>query len=184
MSLHLVEISAQVAPGSVAVLICDGGGRHQTGGALQLPDNIVLLPLPPYAPQLNLMETVWQYLPANNLCTTVWDNYDEIVQACVHACVKAWNGFVNDKGGILQIKLQTDGGKLVFNGRTHEPFVELFYKVGSDTDNRVVILTGSGDGFMDAISPKGFDFLPLWVMIRSIVRSRMSLSTSSISRRP
>nr|WP_246252359.1 enoyl-CoA hydratase/isomerase family protein [Ancylobacter pratisalsi] len=30
--------------------------------------------------------------------------------------------------------------------------------MGADPDNRVVILTGSGDAFMDAISPGGFDF--------------------------
>ena len=58
MSLHLAEISAQVAPGSIAVVICDGAGWHQTGGALELPDNVVLLPLPPYSPELNPMENV------------------------------------------------------------------------------------------------------------------------------
>lgn len=60
--------------------------------------------------------------------------------------------------GVLEVALHTDGGKLLFNGHTHEQFVELFHQVGSDTDNRVVILTGSGDAFMDAISPEGFDF--------------------------
>jgi hypothetical protein len=34
---------------------------------------------------------------------------------------------------------------LVFNGHTHEQFVDLFHAIGSDPDNRVVILTGSGD---------------------------------------
>ncbi|MFP5517917.1 MAG: enoyl-CoA hydratase/isomerase family protein [Alphaproteobacteria bacterium] len=60
--------------------------------------------------------------------------------------------------GILEVKLHTDGGKLVFNGHTHEQFVDLFHQIGSDPENRVVILTGSGDAFMDAISPEGFDF--------------------------
>lgn len=60
--------------------------------------------------------------------------------------------------GVLEIALHTDGGKLVFNGHTHEQFVDLFHDVGSDPDNRVVILTGSGDAFMDEISPEGFDF--------------------------
>ncbi|MGN8080826.1 enoyl-CoA hydratase/isomerase family protein [Variovorax sp. 22077] len=60
--------------------------------------------------------------------------------------------------GVLEITLHTDGGKLVFNGHTHEQFVDLFHDVGSDPDNRVVILTGTGDAFMDAISPEGFDF--------------------------
>jgi enoyl-CoA hydratase/carnithine racemase len=60
--------------------------------------------------------------------------------------------------GVLEVALHTDGGKLVFNGHTHEQFVDLFHQIGSDSDNRVVILTGSGDAFMDAINPEGFDF--------------------------
>lgn len=60
--------------------------------------------------------------------------------------------------GVLEVALHTDGGKLVFNGHTHAQFVDLFHEIGSDPDNRVVILTGSGDAFMDAISPEGFDF--------------------------
>jgi len=59
---------------------------------------------------------------------------------------------------VLEVALHTDGGKLVFNGHTHEQFVHLFHVIGEDHANRVVILTGSGDAFMDAISPEGFDF--------------------------
>jgi enoyl-CoA hydratase/carnithine racemase len=59
---------------------------------------------------------------------------------------------------VLEVALHTDGGKLMFNGHTHEQFVDLFHQIGEDRDNRVVILTGSGDAFMDAISPDGFDF--------------------------
>lgn len=99
MNLHLAEISTQVAPGSVAVLICDGAGWHQTGGALTLPDNIVMLPLPPYAPELNPMENVWDYLRANKLSTGVWDDYNAILQVCS----KAWNWFANDPDRIRSI---------------------------------------------------------------------------------
>src|SRR5437899_10735080 len=60
--------------------------------------------------------------------------------------------------GVLEVALHTDGGKLVFNGHTHEQFVHLFHAIGEDHSNRIVILTGSGDAFMDAISPEGFDF--------------------------
>jgi enoyl-CoA hydratase/carnithine racemase len=60
--------------------------------------------------------------------------------------------------GVLEVTLHTDGGKLLFNGHTHEQFVHLFHMIGEDHHNRVVILTGSGDAFMDAISPEGFDF--------------------------
>jgi len=60
--------------------------------------------------------------------------------------------------GVLEVALHTGGGKLVFNGHTHEQFVELFHQIGEDRDNRAVILTGTGDAFMDTIDPEGFDF--------------------------
>lgn len=62
------------------------------------------------------------------------------------------------KTGVLEVALHTDGGVLVFNGYTHEQFVDLFHAIGSDRDNRVVILTGSGEAFMETIAPDGFDF--------------------------
>jgi putative transposase len=102
MNLHLQEISTQVAPGSIAALICDRAGWHQTGGDLEVPDNIVLLPLPPYSPQLNPMENVWQYLRANKLCARVWDNYEAIIDACADA----WNFFVNDPDRIRSIGIR------------------------------------------------------------------------------
>ncbi len=59
---------------------------------------------------------------------------------------------------MLEVALHTKGGTLAFNGYTHEQFVDLFHAIASDRDNRVVILTGSGNAFMETISPEGFDF--------------------------
>jgi len=62
------------------------------------------------------------------------------------------------KTGVLEVVLHTDNDTLVFNGHTHEQFVDLFHAIGSDRDNRVVILTGAGNAFMETINPEGFDF--------------------------
>jgi enoyl-CoA hydratase/carnithine racemase len=62
------------------------------------------------------------------------------------------------KTGVLEVALHTDGDTLVFDGHTHEQFVDLFHAVGSDPENRVVILTGSGNAFMETIKSDGFDF--------------------------
>jgi hypothetical protein len=35
--------------------------------------------------------------------------------------------------GVLEVALHTDGGPLVFNGYTHEQFVDLFHAIGSDS---------------------------------------------------
>jgi hypothetical protein len=78
MNLHLAEISRNVAPGSHAVILLDGAGWHQTGGKLKLPDNVSLLKLPPYSPELNPVENIWQYLRQNRLSNRIFDSYDAI----------------------------------------------------------------------------------------------------------
>src|ERR1700675_3796312 len=65
---------------------------------------------------------------------------------------------VRSETGVLEVTLHTNGGTLVFDGNAHEQFVDLFHQIGGDLDNRVVILTGSGNAFMESISPDGFDF--------------------------
>lgn len=89
MHLHLREISRSVVPGAHAVLVLDGAGWH-TSPAVEVPDNITLVPLPAYAPELNPVENVWEYLRKNKLAIRVHDNYEAIVDACC----KAWNDLV------------------------------------------------------------------------------------------
>ena len=99
MNPHLAEIATQVAPGAHAVLVCDGAGGHQRGKKLRVPDNITLLSLPPYSPELNPMKKVWDYLRQNKLCALVWDTYDEILDACK----TAWNWLIADPDRIRSI---------------------------------------------------------------------------------
>jgi transposase len=99
MNLHLQEISSQVSPGAHAVLTCDGAGWHQAGGKLRLPDNLSLLPLPPYSPELNPVENVWQFLRQNYLANRVFDSYDAIVDACCDA----WNALTAQPERITSI---------------------------------------------------------------------------------
>jgi transposase len=98
MSVHLDAISRKVAPGAHAVLVFDGAGYHGAG-ALTVPENITLLRLPPYAPELNPIENVWEYLRANKLAITVFDDYDDIVDK---TC-EAWNFFESDPPRIASI---------------------------------------------------------------------------------
>ncbi|WP_155468030.1 hypothetical protein [Acetobacter pasteurianus] len=62
MSLHLQEISAQVEPEAVAVLIRDGASWYQPSTMLVVPGNIRLLTISHYSLQLNTIENVWNYL--------------------------------------------------------------------------------------------------------------------------
>src|SRR3954451_2049238 len=84
--LHLAEIGRHVAPGAHAVVVLDGAGWHAAGG-LAVPENLTLLPLPRYSPELNPVENVWEYLRQNKLGLRVWPDYEAIVATCC----EAWN---------------------------------------------------------------------------------------------
>ena len=99
MNEHLREIATKVAEGSHALLVCDGAGWHQRGKKLKLPDNITLLSLPPYSPELNPMENVWAYLRQNKLSALVWNTYEDILDACQ----SAWRFLINDPQRIKSI---------------------------------------------------------------------------------
>jgi hypothetical protein len=86
MSIHLAEISRNVAPGAHAIVVMDGAGYHHRA-AVTIPHNLSILTLPPYAPELNPVENVWQFLRHNFLAHQVFDGYDAIVDACC----SAWN---------------------------------------------------------------------------------------------
>jgi hypothetical protein len=86
MNEHLAVISQCVSVGAIAVLVLDNAGWH-TSPRLKRPDNIVLLPLPPYAPELNPAENVWEFMRKNWFGHQVWPSY----KAVVDACCEAWN---------------------------------------------------------------------------------------------
>jgi transposase len=52
---------------ALAMLIKAGGD----GGRLKVPENISLLYLPPYAPERNPVENLWQHLRQNDLSNRV-----------------------------------------------------------------------------------------------------------------
>ena len=99
MNLHLAEISRCVVRGAHAVVTLDGAGWHQQGARLNVPDNISLLLLPPYSPELNPQENIWQYLRQNYLANRVFETYEAIVDAC---CT-AWNSLTAQPDRITSI---------------------------------------------------------------------------------
>ena len=88
MNEHLAEISRRVSVGAIALLVLDGAGWHSSP-RLKVPNNIALLPLPPYSPELNPVENVWEFLRGNWLSHRVWDTYEAILDACQDAWKQA-----------------------------------------------------------------------------------------------
>ena len=101
MQLHLNEISKHVTKGYHAVIVMDGAGWHKSK-QLEIPKNISLMTLPPYSPELNPMEQVFQQLRKLKLSNACYETYEDIDQACVDA----WNSFITPKGNIKKLCLR------------------------------------------------------------------------------
>jgi hypothetical protein len=95
---HLVEIARTVAPGAHAVVIQDGAGYH-TARAVAVPDNITIITIPPYTPELNAAENIWQWLRQNKLSNRVFDDY----KAILDATSDAWNDFLADPAVVTSV---------------------------------------------------------------------------------
>ncbi len=53
--------------------------------------------------------------------------------------------------GVLTVRFHTDGGPATFTGQLHSDLPRALYEIGEDRDNRVLVLTGTGDRFMTDI---------------------------------
>jgi enoyl-CoA hydratase/carnithine racemase len=61
-----------------------------------------------------------------------------------------------DPQGILVAEFNTNNGPLTFTAQDHTDFVEAFYRISQDRDNKIVILTGAGGEFIPGIDFSSF----------------------------
>lgn len=98
MRLYL-DTFAQSLPADVhVVLVLDKAGWRVTG-RLKPPDNITLVHLPAYSPELNPVEHLWLYLKERFLSHRIFDDQHDIVEACA----KAWNDLKAEAGRIASL---------------------------------------------------------------------------------
>lgn len=55
------------------------------------------------------------------------------------------------ESGVLTLAFHTDGGPATFTGTLHTDLPRALYEIGEDRDNKVLVLTGTGDRFMTDI---------------------------------
>src|SRR5437870_7288395 len=61
-----------------------------------------------------------------------------------------------DAQGVLVLEFHTNSGPLTFTAQDHTDFVEAFYRISQDRDNKIVILTGAGGEFIPGIDFSSF----------------------------
>ncbi|MBU2524465.1 transposase, partial [Patescibacteria group bacterium] len=62
-------------------------GFH-TSKKVKIPANVTIVSLPPYSPQLNPIEKLWQYLRQHYWSNRVYTDYDDLREAGVDAWQK------------------------------------------------------------------------------------------------
>lgn len=98
MKEHLLLISNRVKPGRHAVIIVDGASWHSEKLVEDI-NNLSIIKLPPYSPELNPIEQVWQWLRQNKLGNRCFKSYEDIVDSCS----RAWNDFIKDKPRVKKL---------------------------------------------------------------------------------
>lgn len=85
-NLFLEMTSESVEKDVHIILVMDNAGYH---GAkeMKVPENITILSLPPYSPELNPAERLWHWMRGQYLCNRVFKNISQILEA---GC-DAWN---------------------------------------------------------------------------------------------
>lgn len=72
---YLIEFSQQ-NPKELKILIVDNAAFHSTKG-VDLPENIILVNIPPYCPELNPAEKIWQWMK-DKIAMKIYDTLDDL----------------------------------------------------------------------------------------------------------
>lgn len=103
MNLFLAHLSRSLGERS-CFLVMDQAGWHLSGD-LKLPANIELIFLPPYSPELNPVERLWQWLKRHSLRNRCYEDLEAImdgVQDCLHQATPAFLRSLCRCGYLLQ----------------------------------------------------------------------------------
>lgn len=98
MHQHLTLISEATPIGKYSVVVMDRASWHQADLASGF-DNLCIIHIPPYSPELNPMEQVWQWLRQNKLANRCFENYEDIIRS---VCT-AWNDFCASKDRVISL---------------------------------------------------------------------------------
>jgi len=63
-------------PNELKIIVIDNASFHSTK-EIELPNNIVLLPIPPYCPELNPAEKMWQWMK-DKIAMKIYDNLETL----------------------------------------------------------------------------------------------------------
>lgn len=82
------EFKKETDTGVHVVMLWDQAGFHMSK-KVKVPENVTLIPLPPYSPELNPIENLWHYLRSHYWSNRSYVDYDELRLAAIDAWQKS-----------------------------------------------------------------------------------------------
>ena len=85
MNVFLRELSNKF-PHDQIIMVCDGASWHRTN-ALEIPENIQLLFLPPATPEMNPMEQIWKEIRKRGFRNEIFQTLEKVmIRLCETVC--------------------------------------------------------------------------------------------------
>ena len=84
INVFFEQFGKETDPNVHVVIVWDQAGFH-TSKDLKVPENVTLVPLPAYSPELNPVENLWHYLRSHYWANRSYDNYDDLRYAAIDA---------------------------------------------------------------------------------------------------
>lgn len=93
MNIYLSELSAELSHEKV-ILVLDGAGWHRSD-ALEVPNNIMLVYLPAYSPELNPTERLWAHMKYHLIRNKIYSSVASLELAVSDFILKLTNDLVD-----------------------------------------------------------------------------------------
>ena len=77
MNVFLNHLSISY-PNDIIILACDGAAWHKAK-ALNIPDNIQLVFIPPYTPEMNPIEQIWKEIRKRGFKNEIFQSLNKVV---------------------------------------------------------------------------------------------------------
>ena len=85
-NIFLEKLSEQY-PDDIILLVCDGAAWHKSK-ALRCPENIQLLSIPPYTPEMNPIEQIWKQIRSMGFRNEVFNSLNDVMnRLCETICM-------------------------------------------------------------------------------------------------
>jgi len=101
MNLFLQQISDRY-PDDHVLMVVDGAGSHRSK-ELRIPTNVHLLHLPPYCPELNPVEHLWDYAREKACANRYFENLDNVVERVEYELGKLAQGTLDTAKKVSQM---------------------------------------------------------------------------------